>query len=118
MERVLIWLVVTAAFAALCMTRPQAGRIAVGLFFLAMALGVNGAILLVDPQVFVTFAGQAYLPLYREVALRVATPNPALFGLAVMAFELAVATCALQKGRAVTVGVEEAPCLILAAALV
>ncbi len=132
MERVLIWLVATAAFAALCVARPQAGRIAVGLFFLAMALGVNGAILLADPQIYVTFAGQAYIPLYRDVALRVVTPNPALFGLAVMVFELAVATLALQKGRAVTVGlvgmalfqvgivplgVEEAPCLLLAAAL-
>ena len=132
MDRLLIWLVVVAALAALCLVRPNVGRLVVGCFFIAMALGVHGAILLVDPQSYVTFAGGAYLPLYRDVAVRVVTANPVLFGLAVAAFELAVALLVLQKGRAVTLGlagmalflvgivplgVEEAPCLLLAAAL-
>ena len=132
MDRVIIWLVVCAAFAALCVARPNAGRVAVGLFFLAMALGVNGAILLVDPQTYVTFAGESYIAAYRELALRVVTASPVLFGLAVAAYEMAAGLLMLGRGRAVTLGlagaalflvgivplgVEEVPGLLLAAAL-
>jgi hypothetical protein len=133
MEKVLIWLVVVAALSALCLAKPNAGRIAMGLFFIAMAIGVNGALLLADPHSYVTFAGGSPIPLYRELALRVVAPSPMLFGLALVAFELTVGVLAWQRGRAVRLGLagmalfllgiiplgaEELPNAVLAAALV
>ena len=40
---------------ALCIAKPNAGRIFLGLFFLAMALGVNGAFVLTGPQFYVDY---------------------------------------------------------------
>jgi hypothetical protein len=59
------------------------------MFFMAMGIGVHGAIILANPQVYMGFGNGALIPLYRELSLRViAALSPVLFGLLVAAFEL------------------------------
>jgi len=38
------------AVVVLCFARPNAGRIFLGLFFMAMGIGVHGEIILTNPQ--------------------------------------------------------------------
>ncbi|MCP4164875.1 MAG: hypothetical protein GY759_03145, partial [Chloroflexi bacterium] len=64
----------------LCLAKPNAGRIFLGLFFLAMATGVNGSFTFTNPQAYVDYASQALIPFYQEIALTVVELNPALFG--------------------------------------
>ncbi len=51
--------IVTAVFVVsvvtLCIAKPNAGRIFLGLFFIAMGLGVNGAFVLTGPQFYREF---------------------------------------------------------------
>ncbi|MGD9093279.1 MAG: hypothetical protein PVF74_10550 [Anaerolineales bacterium] len=88
----------------LCLVRPNAGRIFLGLFFLVMAIGVNGTFTLNNPQAYVEYASGALIPLYREVALTVVELNPALFGLLLMAYEITMGLLLLYRGKAVKIG--------------
>jgi hypothetical protein len=104
----LIPIIVSSAFALavviLCLMKPNAGRIFLGLFFLAMAIGVNGSFTLTNPQSYVDYASGALIPLYRDIALAVVELNPVLFGLLLMAFEITMGLLLLHKHRAVKVG--------------
>ena len=86
----------------------QAGRLLSALYFLAMALGVNGLYLLRHPEQYDGIADLALLPpiewLTREVVQPLATP----FTLLLIAFELAVALLLLGKGVAVRLGLAAA----------
>jgi len=89
----------------LCFARPNAGRIFLGLFFMAMGIGVHGAIILTNPQVYMGYANGTLIPLYRELSLRViAALSPVLFGLLVAAFEIAVGLMVLNKQKYVKMG--------------
>lgn len=46
-------LVFALAMLALSLKKPNTGRIVLGLFFLTMAIGVNGTITLCSPQLYV-----------------------------------------------------------------
>lgn len=87
----LIPIIVSSVFAlfviALCLIKPNAGRIFLGLFFLLMALGVNGSFTLTNPQAYLDYAQGALIPLYRDLAVRVVGLNPLLFGLLLMSGE-------------------------------
>ena len=88
----------------LCLTKPNAGRIVLGAFFLIMAIGVNGSFTFSNPQAYVDYAGGALIPLYREIALRVVSLNPAVFGLLLMIYEIAMGLLLLHKGNSVRLG--------------
>jgi hypothetical protein len=88
----------------LCLVRPNAGRIFLGLFFLVMAIGVNGSFTLTNPQAYVEYASGALIPLYREIALRVVELNPVFFGFLLMAYEITMGLLLLHKGKAVKIG--------------
>lgn len=88
----------------LCLTKPNAGRIFLGIFFLIMTIGVNGSFTFANPQAYLDYASEALIPLYRDVTLAVVELNPVLFGLALMAFEIAVGLLLLHKGRSVKIG--------------
>ena len=89
---------------ALCLTRPNAGRLFLGLFFLVMAIGVNGSFTFTNPQAYVEYTSGALIPLYRDIALMIVELNPVLFGLLLMAFEIAMGLLLLHKGRSVQIG--------------
>jgi hypothetical protein len=88
----------------LCLIRPNAGRIFLGLFYLVMAIGVNGSFTFTNPQAYVEYASGALIPLYRDIALTVVELNPVLFGLLLMAFEIAMGLLLLHKRNSVRIG--------------
>ena len=92
------------AVVILCMVKPNAGRIFLGIFFLVMALGVNGSFTFTNPQGYVNYASEALIPFYGDFALTVVKLNPTLFGLLLMVFEIAMGLLLLHKHRAVKIG--------------
>ena len=92
------------AVVILCLIKPNAGRIFLGLFFLVMAIGINGSFTFTNPQAYVEYASGALNPLYRDIALTFVKLNPVLFGLLLMAIEIAMGLLLLHKGVAVKIG--------------
>lgn len=89
---------------ALCLTKPNAGRIFLGFFFLSMALGVNGSFTFSNPEAYIEYASGALIPVYRVLALTIIEFNTLLFGLLLMVFEITMGLLLLQKGKAVKIG--------------
>ena len=92
------------ALTALCLIRPNAGRVFVGAFFWVMALGVHGYFIIANPQSYVDFAHNAYLGFYRDLASPVVELSPRGFGVLMLGFEVAVGALILNKRRAVKLG--------------
>ena len=92
------------AVVILCLVKPNAGRIFLGLFYLVMAIGVNGSFTFTNPQAYVEYASGALIPLYRDIALTIVELNPVLFGLLLMAFEIAMGLLLLHKQKSVRIG--------------
>jgi hypothetical protein len=89
----------------LCLVRPYAGRVFVGIFFLIMAVGVNIALVLVAPDQFVALGTDApVVPLYRWFFENVVALAPPLFGLLAAAYEIMIALMMLSKERYVKWG--------------
>ena len=84
--------------------RPNVGRIVAGLFFLAMALGVNLTLILVDVGFYVTYGSQALLPVYRWFFREVVALSPTFFALLLVVYEVTVGILMLNKGRYVQLG--------------
>lgn len=89
----------------LCLVRPYAGRIFVGIFFLIMAVGVNVVLVLVAPDQFVALGTDApVVSLYRWFFESVVALVPPLFGLLAAGYEITIALMMLSKGRYVKWG--------------
>jgi len=92
------------AVVILCFTKPNAGRIFLGIFFLVMAIGVNGWFTFTNPQVYIDYISDALIPIYRDIALTIVELNPVLFALLLMAFEITMGLLLLSKGNLVKIG--------------
>lgn len=102
---IIVSTVVVLVIVAVCLVRPNVGRIVLGLLFLAMAIGVNGSFTLGNPQAYSEYAAGALIPFYRELALGViALLGPRLFGVLLIAFEIAMALLLLHKRQSVKIG--------------
>jgi hypothetical protein len=88
----------------LCLIKPNAGRLFLGLFFLVMAIGVNGSFTFTNPQGYVEYASGALIPFYRDISLTVVELNPVLFGLLLVGFEIAMGLLLLHKQKSVRIG--------------
>ena len=89
----------------LCLVRPYAGRIFVGIFFLIMAVGVNVVLVLVAPDQFVALGTDApVVSLYRWFFENFVALVPPLFGLLAAGYEITIAMMMLSKGRYVKWG--------------
>ena len=88
----------------LCLIKPNAGRIFLGLFFLVMAIGINGSFTFTNPQAYVEYASGALIPFYRDIASAIVELNPVLFGLLLMGFEITMALLLLHKQISVRIG--------------
>jgi hypothetical protein len=104
MQQLIIWAVFCLAILVLCLLRPNAGRIFVGLFFLVMAIGVNVVMVFVDPNSYIGLGADSFIPLYRWVFINLIALAPPLFVLPVAAFEITIALMMLSKGRYVKWG--------------
>ncbi len=106
MEQLIPWTGFCLAVLVLCLVKPGAGRIFLGLFYLVMAVGINVVLVVVAPDQFVALGTSAPLvPLYHWFFAEVVTLSPILFGLLAAAYEIAVGLLLLARGRAVTWGV-------------
>lgn len=92
------------AVVVLCLAKPNAGRIFLGLFFLLMAIGVNGYFTLANPHGYIEYASGALIPFYRDVALAVVRLNPVLFGWLLILFEVVMGLLLLHKDQSVKLG--------------
>jgi hypothetical protein len=89
----------------LCLVRPGAGRIFMGIFFLVMAIGVNVVLVLVAPNLFVALGtNDAIIPLYEWFFENVVALAPPLFGLLAAAYEITIALMMLSKDKYVKWG--------------
>jgi hypothetical protein len=94
------WSVFCALVLLLCLIRPHAGRVFVGVFFLIMAVAVNVVLVLVAPEQFVALGTDtAILPPYEWFFENVVAVAPPAFGLMAATYEIAVALLMLGKGR-------------------
>jgi hypothetical protein len=104
----LVPMIVSSAFVLaviiLCIAKPNAGRIFLGFFFLAMALGVNGSFTFSNPQAYLDYAQGALIPLYRGLAVSVVSFSPVAFGILLMAFEISMGLLLLHKQKSVKIG--------------
>jgi hypothetical protein len=114
MEPIVITSVFYLAVATLCLVRRNAGRIFAGLFFLSMALGVNGDFVIARPQGYLDFADAAMIPQFRDLAIFVVELSPRGFGTLLLLFEVAVGLLILGRGRQVELGLAAAIISLLA----
>jgi hypothetical protein len=101
---IIISSVFVLAVVILCFIKPNAGRIFLGLFFLVMAIGVNGSFTFTNPQAYVEYASGALIPIYRDIALTIVQLNPMLFGLLLMVFEIVMGLLILHEQKSVRIG--------------
>jgi hypothetical protein len=104
MQQLIIWAVFCLLVLVLCLIRPNAGRIFLGLFFLIMAIGVNFVMVFVDPNSYIGLGADSYIPLYRWVFTNLVALAPPLFVLPIAAFEIAIGLLMLSRGRYVKRG--------------
>ena len=105
MEQLIPWLVFCVAFLVFCFARPNCARIFIGIFFIVMALGVNGLLAFVAPEQFVAMGTDAPLiPFYAWVFLNVVAAAPTVVGMLAAAGEIVVGLLVLSHGRKVRVG--------------
>jgi hypothetical protein len=99
------WAVFCLLVLLLCLVRPYAGRIFVGIFFLIMAVGVNVVLVLIAPDQFVALGTDApVVSLYRWFFENIVALVPPLFGLLAAGYEITIALMMLSKGRYVKWG--------------
>ena len=100
MQQLITSAVLSLLVLILCVLRPNAGRIFLGLFLLVMPIGVNVVLVFVAPDQFVALGtNDAIVPRYRWFFENVAALAPPLFGLLAAAYEVAIALLMLSKGR-------------------
>ncbi|QIN84710.1 hypothetical protein GBA63_20190 [Rubrobacter tropicus] len=105
MEQLVPSLVFYLFVLGICLVRPGAGRVLVGVFFLIMALGVNVVLVLTAPELFVALGAEAPLvPPYGWFFENVVALAPPLFGLLAAAFETTIALMILSRSRYVKWG--------------
>jgi hypothetical protein len=86
--------------------RPPPGPLArrvVGAFFLVTG-GVHLGIVVADPEFYRPFADEALFPFVRDAWTEVVMARPEIYGLLLMAGEIALGGCLLVGGRAARVG--------------
>jgi hypothetical protein len=99
-----IWLMFVLTVLFLCVVKPNAGRMFLGLLYLAVAIGVNIALSFLSPQAFVELGKNALIPFYREPFHGIVALNPPLFGLLAATFQIAVGLLILYKKSYVIIG--------------
>jgi hypothetical protein len=105
MQQLIISAVFSLLVLILCVLRPNAGRVFLGLFFTVMAIGVNVVLVVAAPDLFVGLGtNDAVVPLYRWFFENVVALAPPLFGLLAAAYEVTIALLILSRGRYVKWG--------------
>jgi hypothetical protein len=99
-QQTIVWAAFCLAALGLALWRPGAGRRALGIFFIIMAVGVNVALVLAAPDRFVDLGTSApLLPPYEWVFQHVIARAPAVFGLLVASFEITMGLLMIMGGQ-------------------
>lgn len=105
MEQLVPWMIFCIAVSILCLIRPNAARIFIGVFFIIMALAVNALLSIVAPDQFVRLGTDAPLiPFYARFFEQVVALAPQLVGILAAAGEITVGLLILSSGRRVKLG--------------
>lgn len=105
MEMLIYFGVFSVLVLVLCVARPHAGRIFLGIFFLIMAIAVNITLVFFAPEQFVALGVDgAILPMYQWFFENVVASAPRVLGLIAAACEITVGLLILHKGTSVKVG--------------
>ena len=105
MAQLIPWLIFCVAVSLLCLFRPNAARIFVGVFFIIMAVGVNVVLSIVAPEQFVKLGTDTPLiPLYGWFFQNIVAPAPQLIGILAAAGETALGLLILSGGRRAKLG--------------
>lgn len=115
-DQFLVWLAFTLGFLVFSLLRPNSARIVLGLFFIAMSLGVNLMFVLVDARSFVALGSESFIPFYRDVFRTYVAAYPVSFALPAVAFELAIGVMMLCGGKIARIGLLGAALFLVAIA--
>lgn len=88
----------------LCLFKPNAGRIFLGLFYLIMAIGINVVNAITNPQSTVQMGADSLIPLYRTFFSEIVSAAPSLFILVVAFFQICIGLLILNKEKRVKIG--------------
>ncbi|HNY02456.1 MAG TPA: hypothetical protein PKG48_07710 [Bacteroidales bacterium] len=88
----------------LCILKPNAGRIFLGIFYLVMAVGINMVNAFTDPQSTVQMGEASLLEIYRTLFSEIVVKAPRFFILLIACFEMAVGLLILHKHKKVKAG--------------
>jgi hypothetical protein len=105
MEQLIPWLIFCIAVSLLCLFKPNAARIFVGVFFIIMAVGVNVVLSIVAPEQFVKLGTDTPLiPFYGWFFQNIVALAPQLIGILAAAGETALGLLILSGGRQAKLG--------------
>jgi len=97
----------------LCLLKPNAGRIFLGIFYLIMAIGINGVNAFTNPQSTVQMGADSLIPMYRIFFTEVVAAAPSLFILLVVIFQIGVGLLILNKHKRVKLGLAGATIFLI-----
>lgn len=91
-------------FTVLCLLKPHAGRIVLGIYYIVMGLGINLILGFTNPEAYIDLGKDSLLPLYRNLFLGPVTTHPSLFVIPIALFQIVTGVFILGKGNYVRVG--------------
>jgi len=105
MDEKIAWSIVFVLMVmTLCVVKPNAGRIFLGIFYLVMALGINMVNAFTNPQSTVQMGEASQLECYRTLFSEIVAKAPAFYILVIAFFEFAMGWLILHKHRKVKAG--------------
>ncbi len=88
----------------LCVVKPNAGRIFLGIFYLIMAIGVNMVNAFTDTEPTIQMGESSLLGFYRTIFTEIVSKAPVVFILLVALFELSMGLLILSSHQKVKLG--------------
>ena len=111
---IVVGVVYSGLVIVLSFLKPNAARIFLGIFFLAMGLGVNTYFLITEPSFVYDYGKDAWFPLYRILNDRIIAPAPRVFAVLLVVFEIAMGVFLLSRRRWVKAGLIGVTVFVLA----
>jgi len=105
MDEKIIWSIVFVLIVVvLCIVKPNAGRIFLGIFYLIMAIGINMVNAFTDTQSTVQMGEASLIGFYRTIFTEIISKAPVIFILLIALFEIIMGILILNKHNKVKLG--------------
>lgn len=88
----------------LCIVKPNAGRIFLGIFYLIMAIGINIVNAITNPQSTIQMGEDSLIGFYRTIFSDIVSKAPVFFILVIALFQITMGLLILNKHRKVKLG--------------